>query len=217
MKIQVDKGSLYFNGHSTRQGEVVIELKDCGLVLKGTRFSLNVSEQGLKLDLLEGYVDLKFNKSGETIAIQPGESVTSDFSTITGKKPVDSPAVIRQWQQIAENTPGTRSIEIEETGSQAWWQKYLSTNMLIMAGAGFFLLVVLVSLIARNRRHKRRRKMVQSSVQPPVMPPLREYVSQPGLISPPPPAGPTPKFCPSCGYPLKPGSKFCGQCGFKTA
>ncbi len=242
MKIHVDKGNLYFNGHSTGEGEVVIELKDCGLVLKGTRFSLFVSEQTMKLDLLEGNVDLKFNKSGETVAIHQGESVSSDFNTVTATTTVDAQAVSRQWQQIAESTPGVKVVEIPETGSSATagWKKYLTSQVLMLAGSVVFILAILAGLLRRRKKNRFKKMQGSQYSVPPVNPSAGNVYQQtlPPIPSPDkvPPINPTagnvyqqrsgpqnplptqaPKFCPSCGTPLKPGSKFCGACGFKTS
>jgi len=213
MKIKVDKGNVYFNGHSTGEGEVVIELKDCGLVLKGTRFSLNVDERLMKLDLLEGNVDLKFNKSGETVAIHEGESVTSDYHSITERKAVDNSDVNKQWQKIAENTPGIKLVEVRETEEKAAWKQYLTTNVLLLAGSSVFILVILFGLL-RKRKKQRKSKEMKVSVVPNTPPaPIQGNLSQsrPDIQSQ--PYRTLPKFCQICGNPLKPGSKFCGKCG----
>ena len=217
MKIHVDKGILYFNGHSTSEGEVIIELKDCGLVLKGTRFSLFVSEQAMKLDLLEGNVDLKFNKSGESVAIHQGESVSSDFNTVTSTTEVDVQAVSRQWQLIAESTPGVKVVEIPDEGSTdaIGWEKFLTSRVLMLAGSIVFILAIIAGLV--RRRKKTRFKKMQNSqytVSPIDSPAGNVYQQKPEVQTPIP--MPAPKFCPSCGNPLKPGSKFCGACGLKT-
>lgn len=119
----MDKGNLFFNGQSTGPGEVIIELKDCGLVLKGTRFYLSVNDQFMKLDLMEGNVDLKFARSGEIIEIHEGESVISDFNSVTEKNILDAIAVKKQWEQIAESTPGIGVIQVKESGRRKSRQK----------------------------------------------------------------------------------------------
>lgn len=217
MKIQVDKGNVYFNGQSRGEGEVVIELKDCGLVLKGTRFSLFVDDQSMKLDLLEGNIDLKFNNSGETVSINEGESVTSDFNSVTERAAVDQLAVNKQWQQIAQNTPGVKVVEITEdaTSGEPAWKKYFNSTVLMAAGSVVFILAILAGFL---RRKKNRFKKVQRTpVQAPPQSPPTGYAANPGPIMQPPPPVSSPKYCPSCGTPLKSGSKFCGKCGFKTA
>ncbi len=152
MKIKVDKGNLFFNGQSTGPGEVVIELKDCGLVLKGTRFSLSVNEQSLKLDLLEGNVDLKFNKNRETVEIHEGESVTSDFNLITERRVVDVIAVNMQWKQVAKNTPGIRLIEVKGSEEKVSRNKFFTSKVFILAAISVLLLIVLFWLLRKRNK-----------------------------------------------------------------
>jgi uncharacterized Zn-binding protein involved in type VI secretion len=213
MKIKVDKGNLYFNGHSTGEGEVIIELKDCGLVLKGTRFSLHVDEQSLKLDLLEGNVDIKFNKSGETVAVHEGESVISDFNTITERRALDKIAVTKQWQQIAENTPGIKLIKTQEIEETASWKQYLSSKVLMIAGSCLFVLIVIMGLFHRKKKKSSFKKEKINPVATPPPFPTTGNVSQAEPLIHLQPNIPLPKFCQMCGNPLKPGSKFCGKCG----
>lgn len=210
MKIRVDRGNIYFNGQSASSGEVVIELKDCDLVLKGTRFSLAVNDQLMKLDLLEGNIDLKFNKSGEIVPISEGESITSDFISVTDRKTLDTLAVTQQWQQVAQNTPGTKLLEFpdESTSENLDWKKYLTSQNMLIAGSIVFVLSILAGFSYRRKRKFIIKKKFQ--VQPLPADCHTPQPVQPAQTHLPQPAS---KFCQSCGNPLKTGSKFCSKCG----
>lgn len=209
MTIQVDKGSIYFNGHSTGSGKVVIQLKDSGLELKGTRFSLKVDNNQMKLDLLEGAVDYRLS-TGEIVSISEGESVVSDYKNILSRGIADTSLVCAYWKETAQVAAGTKIIEVTEevTTTTHWYSKYLTLKWLL-SGAGVLLLAVIILIfIVRMRRKANKKRSIQSP-----HPPVRANPPQPVSTNQPEPA--KMKFCPSCGNLLVPGIKFCGKCGFR--
>ena len=215
MRIRVEKGTIMFNGHSSGEGEIEIVLKDCGLVLKGTSFSLVVDDQKMKLDMLLGAVLLKFNKSGETKEIVEGESVTSDFASVTGRSAVNREAVNKQWNEIASETPGTRITNFrDQPAEKQGWRKYLENKMVLIGAGTLLVLILLLILILFIRRHKRQKRKAQPLAD--TVEPANQPIVQPVQQEPQPaPAAGTMKFCPSCGNPLVPGTRFCGKCGFR--
>ncbi len=209
MTIQVDKGSIYFNGHSSGTGKVVIKLKDSGLELKGTRFSLQVDDSRMKLDMLEGAVDYRLG-NGEIVSISEGESVVSDYNSILSHGTADTSLVSAFWQETAHIAAGTRMIEVtaEETVDTHWYSKYLTLKWLL-TGAGILLLALIILIIIVKIRRKSNKKQ---KIQPP-MPAVPSNSPHPATNIQPEPA--IMKFCPSCGNQLVPGIKFCGKCGFR--
>lgn len=208
MTIQVDKGSIYFNGHSTGTGRVVIQLKDCGLELKGTRFSLNVDPNQMRLDLLEGAVDFRLS-TGEIIGINEGESIVSDYNSIISRGNADTTAVNDFWNETAHKTVGTKLIEVSEQTdiSTNWWSKYLKLQYILFAAGALIILTLIVILITILVRKSAKRKRF---IQPP-LPPVQS--SQPNPVPITRPDVPKIKFCPACGNQLAEGIKFCGKCG----
>lgn len=210
LTIQVDKGSIYFNGHSTGSGKVVIQLNDCGLVLKGTEFSLFVDNNQMKLDLIKGAIDLKLG-NGEIVGVNGGESIVSDYYSIVSRDSVDINTVNQFWKETAQNASGNKMIEVtaEEKVQDNWWSKYLTLKyILFAAGAVLLLAVTLLLFIVLLRRNAKRKRFVQ-----PPLPPV--HTSQPKPIPGTQPELPKIKFCPACGNQLVTGIKFCGKCGNK--
>ena len=210
MTIQVDKGSIYFNGHSTGTGRVIIQLKDCGLELKGTRFSLKVDQDQMKLDLLEGAVDFRLS-NGEIIAINEGESIVSDYNSIVSRGVADTNAVHSFWNEIAHNAQGSKMIEVTavEKVQDKWWSKYLTLKWLLVSGGGLLLIILILLVIIYSRR----KKSGQKPKNLPPLPPVQLNVPNPKSSIP--TEKPKIKFCPVCGNQLSAGVKFCGKCGYR--
>ncbi len=209
MTIQVDKGSIYFNGHSTGTGKVIIQLKDGGLELKGTRFSLQVDQNQMKLDLLEGAVDFRLS-NGEIIEINEGESIVSDYNSIVSRGIADTNAVNDFWSKIASNSPGAKMIEVTavEKVQDNWWSKYLTFKWMLIIGGSLLLFILILLLLVYLRRKKHSQKL---NLQPPSTP---VQVNVPNTIPNKPDEKPKFKFCPACGNQLSAGIKFCGKCGY---
>ena len=210
MTIQVDKGSIYFNGHATGTGKVVIQLKDCGLELKGTRFSLKVDQDQMKLDLLEGAVDFRLS-NGEFFGINEGESIVSDYNSIVSRGVADTNAVHSFWNEIAHNAQGSKMIEVTavEKVQDKWWSKYLTLKWLLVSGGGLLLIILILLVIIYSRR----KKSGQKPKNLPPLPPVRVNAPDPKTSIP--TEIPKIKFCPVCGNQLSAGIKFCGKCGYR--
>lgn len=210
MTIQVDQGSIFFDGHSTGTGKVVIKLKDSGLELKGTRFSLNVDRDQMKLDLLEGAIDFRLN-TGEIIGINAGESIVSDYRSIISRGDADTSQVNHFWNETAHVTAGTKIIEVSEqvTAPDKWWSKYLTLKWLLITGGILILTIFIILLIIFRRRKKLKNKINNL----PPLPPVQVNVSIP--VSDMRADIPKIKFCPFCGNQLLSGVKFCGKCGYR--
>ncbi len=214
IRLKITEGTIKFNGHSKGPGEVVIELVDETLVLKGTAFTLDVSSASTTLNLLEGSVDFQFSKSGEIVEIQQGEKIVTNHQTIVTRTNVDTSEVNQQWNKIAENASGVVMTEIEsKVVEDNWWTGFVTIRMAIIIVGSILLIIVLVILFRFFSKRKKNRKIKKElhensayqSVSIPNAPPIVQ--SQHTNFS--------PKFCPKCGVPTKVGARFCSKCGYK--
>jgi hypothetical protein len=214
IRLKITEGSVKFNGHSRGPGEVVIELVDETLVLKGTAFTLDVSSNSTTLNLLEGSVDLIFDKTGEKVEVLEGEKIVTDHQAIVARTKIDSLEVNQQWNNIAENSAGVQMTEVETKIEEPnWWADFLTTKMAILLGGSILLIIILILVVRffSKRKTKLKSKSIEherlanQSANATFQAPMVQAQA----------TNSSPKFCPQCGVAVKQGAKFCSKCGYK--
>lgn len=214
IRLKITEGSVKFNGHSRGPGEVVIELVDETLVLKGTAFTLDVSSNSTTLNLLEGSVDLIFAKTGEKVEVLEGEKIVTDHQAIVARTKIDSLEVNQQWNKIAENSAGVQMTEVETKIEEPnWWADFLTIKMAFLVGGSILLIIILILVVRFFSRRKTKLKSKSIEHERPANQSANATFQAPMVQAQ--ATNPSPKFCPQCGVSVKQGAKFCSKCGYK--
>jgi hypothetical protein len=196
-KLKILMGNIWINiKKMLKDGSMEVETNQAVAGIKGTTFTMEVTDDSTTLKVLEGTVAFTSKATGETVDVTTGETASADDGGLSEVAAFD----------VAEEEANWREFDLPSVAEAP-----RSPALLIIISAAALAILIFITSILLTRRANKQRQAFRMQAPTPGM--YGGYAPQYSA----PPAQPVQHnasaVCPNCGTAFNAAGRFCPKCG----
>jgi hypothetical protein len=196
-KLKILMGNVWINiKKMLKDGSMEVETNQAVAGIKGTTFTMEVTDDGTTLKVLEGTVAFTSQATGETADVTTGEMASADDDGLSEVAAFDVAAEEDSWAEF--DLPSVAAAP-------------RSPALIIILSAAALAVIIFIVAVLLSRRAEKGRRPIGMQAPAPAM--YTGYTPQYNAPAAQPVQSNATAFCGNCGTPLPVTARFCPKCG----